>query len=149
MSDIIANDRKYEHGRVTLLAFALLTAVNLLSDLCGLDSYFFASILLSYMFFKNGAVLTVVSVLILALAVTAYILSKRRSAWLLIGLIIICIDTAFNLFLLWGFSTFENSGVAIYNLVVDLILHVCAIVFLAIALKHRTRKEAHNESITE
>lgn len=149
MSEIIANDRKYEHGRTTLLTFALLTAVNLLSDLCGLDTYFLASILLSYMLFKNGVLLSIVSVLILGLAVSAYILSRRRSAWMLIGLILICIDTAFNLFLLWGFSTFENSGVAIYNLVVDLIVHICAIVFLAIALKHKTRKETHNEPVTE
>ena len=93
----------YSLARNSLLGFMLLTAANILLDLIGSDSYYLGSIRISYTFFlmrEDSAVYLVIGLLILAVFLLGYILSKKSKAWLIIGAVLLTLDLLFDLYLL-------------------------------------------------
>ncbi len=144
MAGSFTSDKSTSTARTAILAFSVFTAVNLFSELVGLETFYFASLLLSVLFFKNGALLTLVSLLILAAMLASYFLSSRSRKWLLIGLGILCADAIYITLLLLGLSSEAGYGRAIFNLLVDLIIHLIAVVFILVSLFNR-KGQKNNE----
>ena len=148
--------KRAHSGRYTLLALAVITAMNIVLIGTNSDNYFLfsaaiPSILMivsmnwcgmlpeefyeggydSYFFLDKSVfvVALLVSILIACLYLLCFVLQKdRKSAWLIVGLVLFSIDTA-ALIPYYGIST---------ALLPDLIFHVIAIVMLARGI-HATR----------
>lgn len=124
-------------GRYSLLLILIFTVVNLVLLLVDSDRYFLFSASVPYYFTAfgigmdsalSGGIGTftitalVISLLILAVYLLCWILSKKRTGWLTAALVLFCVDTVGLLFLSY---IFETSNL------LDFLLHAWAIYSLA------------------
>ena len=124
-------------GRYSLLLILIFTVVNLVLLLVDSDRYFLFSASGPYYFTAfgigmdsalSGGIGTftitalVISLLILAVYLLCWILSKKRTGWLTAALVLFCVDTVGLLFLSY---IFETSNL------LDFLLHAWAIYSLA------------------
>ena len=124
-------------GRYSLLLILIFTVVNLVLLLVDSDRYFLFSASVPYYFTAfgigmdsalSGGIGTftitalVISLLILAVYLLCWILSKKRTGWLTAALVLFCVDTVGLLFLSY---IFETSNL------LDFLLHAWAICSLA------------------
>ncbi|MCR5664664.1 MAG: hypothetical protein K6G17_07325 [Oscillospiraceae bacterium] len=124
----------YNLARNTLLGVILFTALNCVLYLLQSDSYYVVSIRLAYMLFEPEALGIVLPALILAAYVAAYILSKKKGLWLIVGLVLFALDTLVVAFLLISLLDYPE---AIFNLGVDLLAHIVILVLLFLGVKNR------------
>ncbi len=131
----------YRNARWVLLGAIILTVGNCLLGLIGSEDYYVFSLQLVYnvFFYDYGPTLVtaLAALLILAPYVAAYILSKRKSGWLIAALVLFSLDTAFVLLVF--FTAAADYGIAFALLVVglDLLVHIVGIVLLILGVKHR------------
>ena len=107
-------------GRYSLLLILIFTVVNLVLLLVDSDRYFLFSASVPYYFTAfgigmdsalSGGIGTftitalVISLLILAVYLLCWILSKKRTGWLTAALVLFCVDTVGLLFLSYIFKT--------------------------------------------
>lgn len=125
----------YSLARNTLLAVILFTVINCVLYLIEADRYYICSIRLAFELFELDSLLTVlIPLLILAAYIVAYVLSKRKALWLVIGLVLFALDTLFVLYLL---VIYLDEPLAIFNLAIELVAHLVALVLMFLGVKNR------------
>ena len=142
-------------GRYGLMLVAILTAVNLLMVLLDADRYFlFSASVPYYLVFlgkglENGfadgdwsvsGTLTytglAIALVILAVYVACWLLSKKRSGWMTAALVLFSVDTVALLGI--AFVLYDNPAVKL----VDFLLHIWAIVEMAQAVRASRKLKA-------
>ena len=128
--------RIYEAARYAILGLVLFTAVNILLYFLDSDSYYVSSVFTAYFaavvleyegMLAAGLALAAV---ILAPFVVAFFLSKKKSLWLIIALVLVALDTAVLAFLCIDDMDFFVGSI------LDFIAHAAVIVLLALAIKN-------------
>ena len=135
--------RQVANGRYSLLLIVILTVVNLVMTILDTGRYFLFSASVPYelvslgMAFDNGftdgawnvrGTLTytglVIALVIVAVYLLCWLLSKKRAGWLTAALVLFIIDTV--ALVVVAFALYDNPA----SQLVDLLLHVWAIVEL-------------------
>ena len=123
--------RIYENARYAILGLILFTVLNIVLYYTGSDTYYVATVFLSYFLvamLENAAGL-VLAALVLAPYVLCFFLSKKKYAWMIVALVLVCIDTLVLLLLLLAFGVVGAFAL-------DILFHILAIVMLAIGVKN-------------
>ncbi len=141
----------YNLGRSCLLAIAAFGAVNTLMALAGLGTYFLFSNFLAYIsaiFFRAGyeetgeglflVIGAVAAVLILGLFLLCWLLSKKHRGWLVVGLVLMIIDTLVVVYC--AFALFSPVEMAL-----DIIFHIVMIVELVLGVSASKKALAEPE----
>lgn len=128
----------YQRARGALLIMIIMTAVNCLMDLIGSDMYYLVSVsvFLAYWFFSPDAFGILLPVAILVPWLLAWLLSKRRGGWMIVGLILVCLDTAVSLVFLVVFLA-GGGYEALPLLIMNLVVHIVVLVVVALGVKNR------------
>lgn len=124
----------YSIARGTLLSLTLFTVLNCILYLTGSDSYYIVSIRLAYTFFEPTASGIPVPLVIVAAFAAAWVLSAKRGGWMVAGLVMTAVDALFVGVLLVYFRDYPEVYL---NLGIDVIVHIVAVVLLALGVKHR------------
>ena len=147
--------RQVANGRYSLLLIVILTVVNLVMTILDTNTYFLFSASVPYylvfmgMGIENGFVdgawdikgsLTytglVIAVVIVAVYLLCWLLSKKRAGWLTVALVMFIIDTVALVVI--AFALYDSPVTKL----VDLLLHVWAVVELVQAVRgNRKLKE--------
>ena len=140
--------RQVANGRYSLLLIVILTVVNLIMTILDTDTYFLFSASVPYYLvfvgmgiengFVNGAwdvrgTLTytglVIALVIVAVYLLCWLLSKKRAGWLTAALVLFIIDTVALVVI--TFALYDNP----VGKLVDFLLHIWAIVELVQAVR--------------
>ena len=140
--------RQVANGRYSLLLIVILTVVNLVMTILDTNTYFLFSASVPYylvfmgMGIENGFVdgawdikgsLTytglVIAVVIVAVYLLCWLLSKKRAGWLTVALVMFIIDTVALVVI--AFALYDSPVTKL----VDLLLHVWAVVELVQAVR--------------
>lgn len=135
------NSREYQEnlfksGRSNLLLVLIFTVINLVMLLIGSENYWLFSAVIPYYLTLfgmvwDGAVIgtltitaLVISAIILAAYLASWILSKKRSGWLIVALVLFALDTLgmIGLMILMGFG--------VMDMLFDVIFHAWVIIGL-------------------
>lgn len=141
--------KKYSNARWILLGIIAFTVINCLLTLIESDTYYVVSVYGAYLLFSLGYytefyLLIVLAVLVLALYTVTWLLSKKHGAWMIVALVLFCIDTAvLALFLLVNL----DDAAFVFSLAIDLIFHGLGIAGLAIGVKNRRLGTMSDEEI--
>ena len=126
--------RMYNTARWALLAVILFTAINCILYLIGSEEHYICSIFLAYLFFELELGRIVLTLLIIAPYVLAYIFSKKKGGWMIAAAVLFLIDTVIVVVFL--VLTIVYSG-AILFVAVELLTHIVVDVLLILGIKHR------------
>ena len=140
--------RQVANGRYSLILIVILTVVNLIMTILDTNTYFLFSASVPYylvfvgMGMENGFVngdwnvrgtLTytglVIALIIVAVYLLCWLLSKKRAGWLTVALVLFIIDTVALVVI--AFALYESPE----GKLVDLLLHIWAIVELVLAVR--------------
>ena len=129
----------YKSARYVLLGLILLTVLNIALFLAGADVYFMSGLFTTYMMFiimyKADIVLGVLlAVTFLVPFVFCFFLSKRKQAWMVVTLVMVCMDTLPLLVIALG-SVALGRVSSLGYFVVDIFYHILAIVLLGMGVK--------------
>jgi hypothetical protein len=140
----------YRYARGYLIVLIALTVVNCIFYLLGEDTYYAASIMLVYGMFEPSFPEIIVPLLIFAVFVAAWILSKRKPGWMVVALVLFILDTLYIFVLALGYSSYYGIGLgtALLQFALDLIIHVIGLVILAIGVKKRKIGTMTDEELT-
>ena len=140
-------------GRTALIGVVILTVLNLVLLLTDSDRYLLFSISVPYFLTVLGQIMDenllsgsytvtalVISVVVLALYVVCFVLSKKRPGWLTAGLVLFCVDTAALIVFVF---TLTGSPESFF---MDFVFHVLIIVELAMAVKGNKKLKALREA---
>lgn len=126
---------RYNAARSNLLLAIVFTAINIVLYLIGSNTYFLFSTFIPYILFGSGMILTVAAVLLLAVYVLAYFLSKEKKGWLTAALVLFIIDTvAFVGFIV--LITLSGDTASVASSVLDVVFHAWVLVSLIGGVKH-------------
>ena len=126
--------RTYNTARSFLLTVILLTGINcVISLIDGFDRYFLCSIYSAYICFLIKPLGIIVSVLILAAFICAYIFSKKSRVWMIVGLSLFSVDTLFTIGLLI-LGAANGEGVFAFSMLLEIVIHVVGVVILALGV---------------
>ena len=139
----------YKTGRTVLIGVVILTVVNLGLLLFNSDTYLLCSVSVPYFLTVLGQIMDealasnsftvtalVISVVVLALYVVCWALSKKRPGWLTAGLVLFCVDTVALVIFVF---TLTDSPVSFFT---DFAFHVLLIVELAMGVKANKKLKA-------
>ena len=131
----------------------ILTVLNLVLLLTDSDRYLLFSISVPYFLTVLGQIMDesllsgsytvtalVISVVVLALYIVCFVLSKKRPGWLTAGLVLFCVDTAALIVFVF---TLTDSPESFF---MDFVFHVLIIVELAMAVKGNKKLKALREA---
>ena len=140
-------------GRTALIGVVILTVLNLVLLLTDSDRYLLFSISVPYFLTVLGQIMDenllsgsytvtalVISVVVLALYIVCFVLSKKRPGWLTAGLVLFCVDTAALVVFVF---TLTDSPESFF---MDFVFHVLIIVELAMAVKGNKKLKALREA---
>lgn len=136
----------YRYARDFLLVLIVLTVVNCVFRLLEMENYFVDSILLAFQLFALWLeeydfpflLGVVVPVLIVAAYTVCFFLSKRKSVWMIVALVLLALDTLFVFYLIYAATEYYYTfGEALLLYALDLIIHIFGLVILALAVKNR------------
>ncbi len=128
--------RIYEAARYAILGLVLFTVVNILFYFLNSDSYYVSSVFTAYaatvLLAYEGLLVAglVVAAVVLAPFVVAFFLSKKKSLWLIIALVLVALDTA-----VLAFFCIDDMDFFIGS-ILDFLAHAAVIVLLALAIKN-------------
>ncbi len=128
--------RLYRSARYSILLLIALTVVNVLLKRIRDHFYFASSVYLSYYLCDcfAGWKGILLAALVLVPYLLAFFLSRKRTAWMIIALILFALDTLFLLYIMTtAFQRGENAAV----MIADLFVHLLGIVELAMGVKYR------------
>lgn len=142
----------YKLARSVLLGLVILTVLNCILYLLGSETYYVDSVLLAWSLFSVMDDLGVfmgliVPVLILGAYVAAYILSKRKGAWMIVALVLFALDTLFLLYVLYLAADYYGFGIALLSNILSILVHAAILVLLILAVKHRKAGTMTDEEI--
>ena len=119
----------YLCARYAILALVLLTILNVLLDLMNRETYFVATVFVSFNLYAGSSYL--LAALSLAPFVMCFLFSKKQPGWLIAALVFVSIDTIallcmalLNFFLLFVMSE-------------DVLFHILVIVLVSLGIKNR------------
>ena len=145
----------YKSARYVLLGLILLTVLNIALYLAGSDVYFMSSLFTTYMMFiimyKAGIVLGVLlAVTFLVPYVFCFFLSKRKQAWMVVTLVMVCMDTLPLLVIALGSVALGSVALgrvsSLGHFVADIFYHILAIVLLGMGVKNGKAAIGEQES---
>ena len=148
----------YRYARDFLLALIVLTVANCVFLLLGNESYFVDSIMAAfYLFFLwleeydfPFLLGVIVPVLIVAAYTACYFLSKRKSIWMIIALVLLALDTLFVFYLIYAaYDYYYTFGEALLLYALDLVIHIAGLVILALAVKNRKIGTMTDQELTQ
>jgi len=127
----------YDKARWVLLVMIIMTAVNMVLDVVGSDSFYVDSLMLPYSFFWTSIGGSIFGVLLLGLYLVCYILSKKKGAWMVVGLVLFIVDIVWLLFSMLVSIPNYGVGSALYIYGLSFIIHIVVLVFLILGVKNR------------
>ena len=137
---------RYSSARHNLLLAIVFTAVNIVLFLTGMNLYFLFSIFLPYSFFGEGLGLTVVAVLLLAVYVLAYFLSKEKKGWLTAALVLFIIDCVCFVGLI-VLCVLDGDIGTVRSSLFDLLFHIWVLISLIGGVKFGKKLEEETAQI--
>lgn len=143
----------YRSGRAVLIGVVILTVVNLGLLLFSSDTYLLCSVSVPYFLTVLGQIMDetrfttsytvtalVISVVVLALYVLCWALSKKHPGWLTAGLVLFCVDTV--ALVIFAFTLTGST----FSFFTDFAFHVLLIVELAMAVRANKKLKAMQAS---
>ena len=126
----------YTRARYFLLAELILTVINCICYVAQLGSYYLVSVYSAYTFFDLDAGSILITLVILTPFVLAFVFSKKNPKWMLVALILQILDTLFIFVAIAIVSSQYDISDAIGSDVLDIVVHIVGIVFMALAVKN-------------
>ena len=145
-------DRVYQSARYAIILLVALTAVNIFLRAVSIDRYFVSSVFLSYFMVTyfgeigNLALGVAIAAAILVPYVLAFILSKKKPAWMIVALVLFVLDTLFVIYMMF---LLKRVGESPFGMILDLLMHGFVIFELAMGVKYREAATAEADAAGE
>lgn len=145
-------DRVYQSARYAIIFLVALTAVNIFLRAVSIDRYFVSSVFLSYFLVTyfgeigNLALGVAIAAAILVPYVLAFILSKKKPAWMIVALVLFVLDTLFVIYMMF---LLKRVGESPFGMILDLLMHGFVIFELAMGVKYREAATGQDDETSE
>lgn len=140
-------EKVYQSARYAIIFLVALTAVNIIMSVAGINRYFVSSVFLSYFMvtiIPRTGLGVIIAAAILAPYLLAFFLSKKKSVWMTIALVLFVLDTLFVIFTMF---LIHRAGESPWSMLFDLVLHVFVIFELVMGVKYgKAATEAAEEA---
>lgn len=132
--------RIYDGARYAILGLVLVTALNVVLGLLESDSYYVSSVFAAFFFSVavGGVVGVIIAAVLVAPFVAAFILSKNKTGWMLVALILTVLDLLFVIVI--GILSEE-----FYRFILDILAHIFVIVLLVLGVINGKKLKAQAE----
>lgn len=130
----------YDMARIALIAIIIATALNMVMDILGSDTFYVDSLMLPYSLFWVTTGGSIVAVLILGVYLVCYFLSKKNGAWMVSALVLFSIDCVWLIISIVSGISDHGAGVTMLIFALPIVFHVLVLIALIAGVKNR--KEA-------
>lgn len=127
----------YDMARIALIAIIIATALNMVMDIFGSETFYVDSLMLPYSLFWVTTGGSIVAVLILGVFLLCYFLSKKNGAWMVSALVLFSIDCVWLIITLVSSLGENGVGVTLLLFALPIVIHVLVLIALIAGVKNR------------
>lgn len=127
----------YDMARIALIAIIIATALNMVMDILGSETFYVDSLMLPYSLFWATTGGSIVAALILGVYLLCYFLSKKNGAWMVSALVLFSIDCVWLIITLVSSLGENGVGVTLLLFALPIVIHVLVLIALIAGVKNR------------